>query len=138
MKDSPIANRWFNQFKGSLEKGVVQLDGYVKIHTDASVLSDTLLGGSVARTGTGTYRITLEDSFPKLLSVQLTPCSQGTNANQVWKVKQCLTSAGVDAGSSLENVKLIDIVSCNSSGVPTDVTVACGVLVHIVLKNSSV
>jgi hypothetical protein len=131
-----MANRWFNQFKGSLERGIVQLDGYVQIHTDATVLADTILGASVAKTGTGEYTITLEDSYPKLLHVGLTPTSQGTNANQVWKLKQAKDADGVDCGASLLNVKTLIVSSCASNGAPTDVSVACGVTVHLVLKNS--
>lgn len=134
-----MANRWFNQFKGSLEKGVVQLDGYVNITAaDASVLADTIMGASVARTATGTYTITLEDQFPKLLAIALCPVSSGTNANQVLKVKQVLDGNGADATASLTNVKSITVCTCDSSGVPTDVTVDCGFTVHLVLKNSTV
>jgi hypothetical protein len=133
-----MANRWFNQFKGSLEKGLVMLDGYVSIAADASVVSETILGASVARTTTGTYTITLEDEYPKVLHVGLTPSSQGTNANQVWKLNQCLDKNGADCGASLVNVKSIVVCSCASTGVPTDVSVICGFTVNIVLKNSTV
>lgn len=134
-----MANRWFNQFKGSLEKGVVQLDGYARLSAaDASVVSETLKGASIARTAAGTYTITLEDQFPKLLAVALCPVASGTNANQFLKVKAVQTSAGVDCGASLENVGKIVICTCASNGTPTDVTVDCGFTVHLVLKNSTV
>lgn len=134
-----MANRWFNQFKGSLEKGVVQLDGYVQLTaSDASVVSETLKGASVARTAAGTYTITLEDQFPKLLAVALCPVSSGTNANQFMKVKQVLDADGNDAGATLADVKSITVCTCASNGVPTDVAVDCGFTVHLVLKNSTV
>lgn len=134
-----MANRWFNQFKGSLEKGVVQLDGYVQLTAaDASVVSETILGASVARTAAGTYTITLEDQFPKLLAVAVCPVAIGTDVAQFMKVKQVLDVNGADAGATLANVKSVVVCTCNSSGVPTDTVVDCGFTVHLVLKNSVV
>ena len=134
-----MANRWFNQFKGSLERGVVILDGYVQIQaSDAGVVAETIAGASVARTGTGLYTITLEDSYNRLLSISLTDVAQGTNANHDWKVKQVLNTAGADAGATLLNVKSIVIASCASTGVPTDPVVDCGLTVHMVFRNSTV
>ena len=134
-----MANRWFNQFKGSLEKGVVQLDGYVSIHADTgAVTSETLMGASVARTAAGTYTITLEDQYPKLLAVAVCPVAIGTFVAQFMKVKQVLDADDVDCGASLANVKKIVVCTCNSSGVPTDAVVEAGFTVHLVLKNSTV
>jgi len=134
-----MANRWFNQFKGSLEKGVVQLDGYVNLGSDASVTSETIMGASVAVTTTGVYTITLEDSYPKLLSVSLTPFSIGTNAAGLMKVVDVLDADGNSVAATLVNVKKIKVATCTSStGAPADVSVKCGFSVHIVLKNSTV
>ena len=133
-----MANRWFNQFKGSLEKGVVQLDGYVDLGSDASVVSETIMGASVAKTSTGVYTITLEDSYPKLLSVSCILFAMGTVAADV-KVVQCKTAAGVDCGASLANVKSIVVATVDAaSGAPADVALKCGFSIHMVLKNSTV
>jgi len=134
-----MANRWFNQFKGSLEKGVVQLDGYVNLAADASVTSETILGASVAKTTTGIYTITLEDSYPKLLSCTVTHFSIGTNAAGLMKVVDVLDKDGNSVAATLANVKKIKVATCTSStGAPADVSVKCGFSVHIVLKNSTV
>jgi len=134
-----MANRWFNQFKGSLEKGVVQLDGYVNLEDDASIVSQTILGASAAVSTTGVYEITLEDSYPKLLHVGLTSFSIGTNAAGLMKVVDVLDKDGNSVAATLANVKSIKVATCTSStGAPADVSVKCGFSVHIVLKNSSV
>jgi len=134
-----MANRWFNQFKGSLEKGIVQIDGYVQLTAaDATVVAETVMGASVARTAAGVYTITLEDSYPKLLAVAVSKVATGTDVAQFCKVKAVQTSAGVDCGASLVNVNKILVATCNSSGVPTDSVVDCGFTVHLVLKNSTV
>lgn len=134
-----MANRWFNQFKGSLEKGVVQLDGYVNLDDDASVTSETVLGAAVTVSTTGVYSITLEDSYPKLLHVGLTMFSIGTNAAGLMKVVDVLDADGNSVAATLTNVKSIKVATCTSStGAPADVTVKCGFSVHLVLKNSTV
>ena len=134
-----MANRWFNQFKGSLEKGIVQLDGYVNLGSDASVVSETILGASVAKTTTGIYTITLEDEFPKLLSCSLTAHSIGTNAAGLMKVVDVLDADGNSVAATLVDVKKIKVATCTSStGAPADVAVKCGFSVHLVLKNSTV
>ena len=134
-----MANRWFNQFKGSLEKGIVQLDGYVLLDASADVTSETIMGASVAKTTTGIYTITLEDSYPKLLHVGLTFHCPATNAAGLVKVLQVINEDGNDCNGTLTNVKKIKFATCTSStGAAADVSVACGVTVHIVLKNSTV
>ena len=134
-----MANRWFNQFKGSLEKGVVQLDGYVNLEDDASVLSETILGAAVTKTGTGEYTVTLEDSYPKLLHVGVSAWSIGTNAAGLMKVVDVLDADGASVAATLVNAKSIKVATCTSStGAPADVSVKCGFSVHLVLKNSTV
>ncbi len=70
-----MANRTFNQFQGSLEKGVVQL--YAEISFPGGTGNPTLVvstvnGGckgmvSMTRTGTGVYELLLQDSYVRLL-----------------------------------------------------------------------
>lgn len=132
-----MANRWFNQFKGSLERGVVQLDGYVQLASDASVTAEGILGASVAKTTTGIYTITLEDPYPALLHVGLTFHCPATNAAGLLKVVQVLNADGADCNGTLTNVKSIKVATCTSAtGAAADVSVACGFTVHLVLKNS--
>lgn len=124
-----MSNRWFNQFKGSLEKGVVMLDGYGEISgVDASVVNSACIkGASWARTGTGEYTITLEDSYPSLLSCNVTFECAATNA--LWaKVKS----------HDVSSAKTIVLNTVDSTGAPTDTSLGCALLINIVLKNSVV
>lgn len=132
-----MANRWFNQFKGSLDKGVVLMDGYCGIALDASVATTDISGATVTKIATGTYKVALQDNYPKGLSAEVSLHSIGTAVLAV-KVKQWLTEAGVDAGATRANVK--SVVFCTvtpSTGAPVDTTVGCGVSISLVLKNSS-
>lgn len=140
-----MANHWFNQFKGSLEKGVVMLDGYVQLDASAAVVNEKgVRGGTVSKTGTGLYQLVLDSEYPALLSAALTPFSFGTSANQVWKVVSLQDSNNnfvslISGGSGVgPKVRKINLACCNSSGVPTNPAVASGVSVSLVLKNSSV
>lgn len=64
-----MANRWFNQFQGTLEKGVVTLFLDVAIGaTGAPTLSRGKGVASIARSGAGTYLVTLQDKYVRLLS----------------------------------------------------------------------
>lgn len=64
-----MANRMFNQFQGTLEKGVVQLFAEV---TFAGTGAPTLTRGkgiaSVARSAAGTYVVTFQDSYVATLA----------------------------------------------------------------------
>jgi hypothetical protein len=63
----------FNQFQGTLEKGVVQLFAEVSFASGvATMVISTVNGGckglaSVTNTGTGVYDIVLQDSYVRLL-----------------------------------------------------------------------
>lgn len=62
-----MANRYFKQFQGSLETGIVKLYGSVTFGATGAVSSSDCKGFSVAKTGseTGRYTITLEDEYPE-------------------------------------------------------------------------
>lgn len=68
-----MANRMFNQFQGSLEKGLVQL--FAEVSIDGSG-APTLVRGkgvaSVVKTATGVYTVTLQDSYIRTLGVAAT------------------------------------------------------------------
>lgn len=70
-----MANRWFQQFRFSLEKKVVDLYGQVAIGaTGAPTLSVVNSKGikSIVRNGVGKYTITLQDTYQRLLDFNLT------------------------------------------------------------------
>lgn len=68
-----MANRMFNQFQGTLEKGVVQL--FAEVSFGASGAPTLVLGkgiASVAKTATGVYTFTLQDTYQRTLGVAST------------------------------------------------------------------
>lgn len=131
-----MASRYFNQFKGSLEKGVVFLDGALSLSAAGAVVSNSMMGASIAKTGTGEYTVTLQDSYPKLLSISLTPVSAVTNVNGIWKLSATKDASG--AVTNLINVRQLVLVCSPASGVPTDPAVVSGVTISLTLKNSVV
>lgn len=63
-----MANRWFNQFQGTLEKSVVTLFAEIAIGaTGAPTLTRGKGVASIVRDSAGTYTLTLQDSYPRLL-----------------------------------------------------------------------
>lgn len=66
-----MANRMFNQFQGSLEKGVVQL--YAEVAFDASGVGTITRAKGIASISnqhggvTGAYRLILQDSYVRML-----------------------------------------------------------------------
>lgn len=68
-----MANRWFQQFRYSLEKSVVDLFAVVDIGAAGAPTLDTSNNSkgiaSITRTGAGAYDIVLQDSYYKLLNV---------------------------------------------------------------------
>lgn len=120
-----MANRNFDVMQ-ALEKGVKVIAGSISIGSNAAVSSETIMGASVAKTGTGAYTITLEDAYPALLSCNLTVMA----ATAVDLVPQIVSADVVSAKTIV--FKLL------TGATATDPSAACKVQVMIVLKNSTV
>lgn len=121
-----MANRYFTKHLGSLEKGIVEIMGVISIASDASVTSESIKGASVAKTGTGEYTITLEDSYVSLLACNLTFVA-ATAADLVPQVKSY----------DVVTAKTIVFRLC-AAAVATNPSGACEVHVSLKLKNSTV
>jgi hypothetical protein len=67
-----MANRYFNQFSGTLDKGLVLLQGSFAPDTTNAPTTVKGKGFSVARTSTGLFTITLQDTYQHLISGQVT------------------------------------------------------------------
>lgn len=135
-----MSNMRFNQFVASREHKTVILDGYVQLAVGGAVVAENMLGASVARTGTGIYKVTLENevggkatSFPRVLSAQVQLVT-ATNQALFCQIEQFLSN-GVH---SITNVDSFTFKIVNSSGVPTDVGLVCGVVINAVFSNTSV
>jgi hypothetical protein len=66
-----MANRLFQQFSGTLDKGVVYVQGSFAPDTANAPTTVRGSGFSVARTSTGLFTITLQDKYVSLLSAQV-------------------------------------------------------------------
>jgi hypothetical protein len=66
-----MANRMFNQFQGSLEKGVVQLFAELTFTGGTPALARGKGIASVSKLGTGVFTITLQDSYVALLNMSV-------------------------------------------------------------------
>jgi hypothetical protein len=116
-----------------LERHVVHLDGFVMVHTDATVLSTGRTNGfSVARTGTGTYRITLDRPYRGLLSMKLQLCWNGAGGTITQLMADGLPTANWEPSGG---VTTIDFVTATGPNTPADTGVTLGIYISLVLKN---
>lgn len=67
-----MSNRMYYPVRGSLNRETVTLFGTITTTTLGAIGSQSCKGFSVARTGTGVYRITLQDAYAALLSLSAT------------------------------------------------------------------
>lgn len=130
-----MANRMFNQFQGSLEKGVVQL--YAEVAFDAGGVATLVRGkgfSGVFQPGApGGLRLLLQDSYVRLLHL--------TGSVQTASVAPSATPFVF--ATSLSNVSaevpnaLVSVVFMNASNVATTPT-STTVFFSVTLSNSTV
>lgn len=126
-------SRLTTQFPGALERGEVNLDGYVSLYGNQPVSSTSVKGCTISYVSTGRYKILLSGTFKSILSVSVTlACTQTVAA---WAQVETLKSGGTVATSNIDE---IDIKIVNSSGAVTDPSVSFGLFLSIVGKNSTV
>lgn len=134
-KGHKMANRLFQQFRHTLENGIVDLYGSFVTSTSGAIASSACKGFSIAKTGseTGRYTVTLADRYYGLKSVL---------ANIVGTADAAMTSAK-GLAYFLRNINMttgtFDIQFCDPDGTPADAEIENGasVLLTITLKNSS-
>lgn len=123
-----MANRLFNQFSFGLEKMRVSLFG--EIVTSGSGVPSIVAGDSkgiqsvIKLAGTGVYRITLQDQYPRLLMIQ--HMNLGASTAMSMEI----------AAQSMAN-KTIDVRFLDSAGAAVDLGNGEQHLISIVLRNSS-
>lgn len=123
-----MANRYFKQFPLVKNRRTVLLAGKVSLSAAAAVTANTLDYASVAKTGAGEYTITLEDSYVRTKSIQLTTQqASGLPINLV-----------VKADTQSTDKKIIINTFVDVSGVPTlqDTTVALEMHILLVFHDS--
>lgn len=126
-----MANRYFNQFRLSLEKQVVDLFAKVTFGASGAPTLDALNSKgikSIARTGAGAYTITLQDSYVRFLGIRHTAVSAtAPTAPGAYVVSETVSS------STLPTVRIV----FNAAGTATDPASGEVALIQIVLKNST-
>lgn len=142
-----MANRQFQQFEGALAKGVVTLYGRVSVAGSGAVTfqawnpatrayataGSSGYGGikSVARTATGAWTVTLQDSYQRLLGASFI-CSNSTGAATV-------VAMAVDSDCNVNSNTAPTVFLVFSSATATAADPASGdkIDLTLVLQNSS-
>lgn len=120
-----MADRIFGPIQ-ALDKEVKVLSGILSIAADASVSSQTFLGGTWTKTGTGEYTLTLQDVYPELLAC-LVSVEAATAVDLVAQLKS----------QTVSSTKLV-VVNLNAGATPTNPSAVCKLHCALVLKNSTI
>lgn len=120
-----MANRSFYPLLGTLDPEIATFDGYVRVSTSGTIVSQSVTGCTVARSNTGLYTLTFADLYPAMKSCVITPvCATATD----------IKAQVVTAFPSTTGVVTIRFVAvATASDLPTD----GGFYVHVAMKNSS-
>lgn len=128
-----MANRWFNQFRKQLEKEVVDLWATVTIgSTGAPTLVTAKSKGvsSIVRNSAGTYTVTLQDTYQRLLDMDVTT--------------QNATGISASPNVSLKGAPTVNTISapalvfvCSTGGTATDPASGDTLYVKLSLSNST-
>lgn len=120
-----MANRRFEQFKYSLIKKQTEIEGIVTLSAAGAVVTQDIPGATIAKTGTGTYTITLQDKYSKLMGIY----------SQLGSTAQDLQA--VPGAADVVSAKTV-VINTKTAGVNTDPSATATLYVKIVLRNSSV
>lgn len=122
-----MANRYFpSQFLYSFTHMPVAIQGTVSLSAAGAVTTSSVVGGTVTKTGTGQYTLTLADKYNALVSANVTLQAPVP----VDLVPQILTT-------DVTGAKTI-VVSLLADAVPTDPAAVCTIHFNVILRNSSV
>lgn len=122
-----MASRAF-KFPQALKNGVVILAGNFTTDASGNITAQSFQGGTVTKTGTGTYRITLQDRYVGLLGCSINMSQATVSAFEV----QPASTTDVTAATPI-----VDIVTKNA-GAAANVTSISVIYVDLTLNNSSV
>lgn len=128
-----MANRWFNQFQKSLEKEVVNLFAVVAFGAAGAPTLNTSNNSkgiaSISRTAQGSFLITLQDSYYKLLSLDGVFLTTGAGPAAP-TIALSAAAVGTQSGGTLQ-------LQTQNGGSNTDPDTGETLYLHIVLGNSS-
>lgn len=133
-----MASHLFQQFQGSLEKGVVKLFATVVTSTSGTIASSDMMGGSVAKVDSeaGRYRITLAGSYQRLLAANVMVSGAADAAYTTTNgVKAIVRNVAVSSSSA----PILDIQLCRTdTGADAEVIDGASIFIELTLSNSSV
>lgn len=121
-----MANRYFQQFVAVPQHGLVMLSGSVSIAADASVSASSFPFGTITKTGTGAYTLTLADKYSSVVSIQAT-----LEAAVAVDLVPQVTSADVSSAKTV-------VFSLNTGATPTNPSAVCKLHILLLVKNSSI
>lgn len=129
-----MANRMYNQFQGSLEKGVVQL--FAEVSFDAGGAATLVRGkgfSGVFQPGTaGVFRLLLQDSYVRFLHATATvQTAAGVPSSTPFVFVTSLTNVTADVPNAL-----ISCLATNASNVATTPT-STTIFFSVSLSNST-
>lgn len=122
-----MASRAF-RYPQALKNGVVILAGNFTTDASGNITAQTFQGGTVTKTGTGAYRLTLQDRYVGLLSCALNMQQATVSAYEV----QPASTTDVTAATPI-----VDIITKNA-GAAANVASISTVYINLTLNNSSV
>jgi hypothetical protein len=123
-----MANRQFQQFQGTLDKGVVHIQGSFAPQGTSAPTTVRGTGFSVARTSAGLFTITLQDKYMSLIA--------GDAQVQLAAAADLVAQIGNVDVSSAKTVEIRIL----AAAVATDISANANNRVHfnLILKNSTV
>jgi len=102
------------------------IQGTISIAADASVSSESIVGASVTKTGTGEYTITLDETYNALMACNVT-LEAATAVDLVPQIKS----------TDVSGAKTV-VINLNAGATPTNPSAVCKIHVSIFMRNSSV
>lgn len=121
-----MANRFLQQFLFSFTHKLTVVQGYVDIAADASVSSSNIVGGTVTKTGTGQYTLTLQDAYYAPVAIHAT-LQAATAVDLVPQV----VSQSVDSSKTV-------VVKLLAGSTATDPSAVCRLYLTVFTRDSSV
>jgi hypothetical protein len=132
-----MASHLFQQFQGSLEKGVVKLFCTVVTSTTGAIASSDMLGGTVAKVGgeAGRYRITLAGAYQRLLGASVIVSGAADAAyTSTAGVQAIVRNVSINDATPTLDVQLIR----TDTAADAEVEDGASIFIELTLSNSSV
>jgi hypothetical protein len=132
-----MADRYFQQFRGSLDREVVKLYGKVTFGASGAVSSQDCLGFTVTKTATktGRYTVTLDDTYPKFLGCNVsTEIATDAAHTATVGLQTALRNVSVNDATPTFEIQYIEVDGSSGDANPASGAVA---YIEVILKNAT-